>query len=181
MNIMKTMMAVVVMLTVGLGGFGVASQIKETKLDSAVENERQMAKKIALAEAQIAETEAYGVKVEVDYEHGKKVYDVEYHSNGYEYDCTIDAETQEVIHSRKEVDEQQAPATTDIGREEAIRIALAHAGSSSEQAKRIEAECDYDDGRLEYDVEFVSGQNKYEYEIDGVSGSILKHEVEKDD
>ena len=42
-------------------------------------------------------------------------------------------------------------------------------------------ERDYDDGRLEYEVEFKSGGMEYQYKIDGVTGSILEYEQDRDD
>ena len=39
-------------------------------------------------------------------------------------------------------------------------------------------ERDYDDGRLEYDVEFDYGHLEYEYTIDGATGAILEYEVD---
>jgi uncharacterized membrane protein YkoI len=45
----------------------------------------------------------------------------------------------------------------------------------------MKAEMDYDDGRLEYEVEFKSGGMEYEYTIDGVTGNILSFERETDD
>ena len=35
---------------------------------------------------------------------------------------------------------------------------------------------DWDDGRLEYEVEFESGRMEYEYTIDGTTGAILEYE-----
>ncbi len=64
----------------------------------------------------------------------------------------------------------------DIGREEAKSIALAHAGCAAGDVQHMRAERDYDDGRLEYEVEFRCGNVEYEYTIDGRTGKILKHE-----
>ena len=40
-------------------------------------------------------------------------------------------------------------------------------------ANITKAKADYDDGRLEYDVEIVYGTTEYEFEIDGSTGTIL--------
>ena len=35
---------------------------------------------------------------------------------------------------------------------------------------------DHDDGRAEYEIEFVSDDTEYEYEIDAVRGQILDYD-----
>ena len=40
---------------------------------------------------------------------------------------------------------------------------------------------DWDDGRLEYEVEFNVGWTEYEYTIDGATGAILEYEQDIDD
>ena len=37
---------------------------------------------------------------------------------------------------------------------------------------------DYDDGVTKYEYEFVSGNYKYEYDINAQTGSVIKHEKE---
>ena len=64
----------------------------------------------------------------------------------------------------------------DVGEQGALNAALAHAGLSQSQVYELEVKRDYDDGRLEYEVEFKSGPWEYEYVILGADGSILKYE-----
>ena len=45
----------------------------------------------------------------------------------------------------------------------------------------MDIELDDEDGKLVYEIEFKSGNMEYDYEIDAVSGAILKHEAELDD
>ena len=45
----------------------------------------------------------------------------------------------------------------------------------------MKVEQDWDDGRLEYEVEFKSGGMEYEYTIDGATGAILEYNSEWDD
>ena len=45
----------------------------------------------------------------------------------------------------------------------------------------MDIELDDEDGKLVYEVEFKSGSMEYDYEIDAVSGAVLKHEAELDD
>ena len=57
---------------------------------------------------------------------------------------------------------------------------MAHAGVSENQTTKMEVERDWDDGRLEYDVEFKAGNMEYEYTIDGTTGAILEYEQDWD-
>ena len=67
----------------------------------------------------------------------------------------------------------------DIGWDEALSIALQHAGVQAEQTQRVRAEADRENGRAVYDVEFTADGIEYEYEIDAATGEILKSEREK--
>jgi len=69
----------------------------------------------------------------------------------------------------------------DIGREKAKSIALKHAGFSESEVLRLHVEKDYDDGRIEYSVEFTADGKEYDYEISGSSGKILDYDVEIED
>ncbi len=71
-----------------------------------------------------------------------------------------------------------ASADGDIGREQAKAIALAHAGCAESEVSHLQVEKDYDDGRLEYELEFRCGGVEYEYTVDGRTGEILEHEKE---
>lgn len=66
-----------------------------------------------------------------------------------------------------------------IGLEAAKQAALNHAGVSASQATFLEAEYDYDDGRMVYEVEFHVNGTEYEYEIDAQTGGVVKHKTEQ--
>ena len=65
-----------------------------------------------------------------------------------------------------------------IGEEQAVIIALTHAGLDSSQAQDIDCEMDLDDGRMIYEVEFVNGAYEYEYKLDAISGEVAEWELE---
>ncbi len=71
-------------------------------------------------------------------------------------------------------------ASGDIGKAKAKEIALNRAGIKEAQAKRLRVEREYDDGRLEYSVEFRYNGREYEYEINGATGAIISSDVERD-
>ena len=63
-----------------------------------------------------------------------------------------------------------------IGVETAKQAALSHAGVTQDQLDYLEADYDYEDGRMVYEVEFAVGGVEYEYDIDAATGDILKYE-----
>lgn len=67
-----------------------------------------------------------------------------------------------------------------IGKEAAIAAALAHAGLERAAVRDLKCELDRENGRMVYEVEFESGIYDYEYDIDAVTGKILKSKKELD-
>lgn len=67
-----------------------------------------------------------------------------------------------------------------IGKEAAIAAALAHAGLARTEVRDLECELDRENGVMIYEVEFESGIYDYEYDIDAVTGRILKSKKELD-
>ena len=47
----------------------------------------------------------YIKKVELDYEHGRKIYEVRFYKDGYEYEYDIDAESGKVLKFEKDLDD----------------------------------------------------------------------------
>lgn len=67
-----------------------------------------------------------------------------------------------------------------ISRDEAKSIALKHAEVKEADIRDLDIELDKDAGTLHYDVDFEVGGKDYDYEIDAVTGKILKSEKERD-
>ena len=80
-----------------------------------------------------------------------------------------------------EPEPEPTPAPTYISENEALVIALQHAGISESQAEIDKLEFDTDDGVPYYDVEFDVGEDEYEYEIHAISGAILDYDIDLDD
>lgn len=68
----------------------------------------------------------------------------------------------------------------DIGLSKAKRIAVGQVSGAS-SGSIVSAYADYDDGRLEYNVEIHYNGYEYEFEIDGASGQILSKDVDRID
>ena len=76
---------------------------------------------------------------------------------------------------------QTAANVKQITKEDAVSIALQHAGLSANDVRGLRVEFDYDDGRPEYDVDFRSGGYEYDYEIHAETGDIITWDKELDD
>jgi len=124
-------------------------------------------------------------------------YEVELQTAWGEFEYLVDAYTGKVLSGQKDLlaavsassettkpsGQKPAPSGTvqDIGYAKAKSIALNHAGLSENQAYDMDIELDDEDGKLVYEIEFKSGNMEYDYEIDAASGTILKHEVEREE
>ena len=162
----------------------------------------EAAKEAALKHAGFSASDATFVEAEYDYDDGRMVYEVEFHVKGTEYDYEIDAQTGAVVKYKNEQNGANTggsgssgqstgqsgsqtsggtgTSSTDIGAEKAKSIALNHAGVSASQTYEMKVEQDWDDGVLEYEVEFKAGGVEYEYTIHGGTGQILKYESDRD-
>ena len=144
------------------------------------------AKAIAYSHAGVSESEARDRSYEAD--DGR--YEIDFDHGGYEYEYDISYEGK-ILSSHKEKDHDHhdshhtAPAETQprkdreqqsegISAEQALSIALSHAGVSDARDKDVE----WDDGRWE--VSFESGRTEYEYHI-SADGTVLRWEKENDD
>lgn len=65
-----------------------------------------------------------------------------------------------------------------VGVDAATQTALTHAGVQQTQLDYLEADYDYEDGRMVYEVEFGVSGIEYEYDIDAATGAIIKAERE---
>ncbi len=146
----------------------------------------ERAEKIALDHAGYTADEVYSLKSELDREGGVVIYDVSFEVEGYDYDYDINASSGQIIRNEKEPD-NDAPKTkrTDdknnyITADKAKEIALKHAGLNASDVWQLEAEFDFEHGAAIYDVSFEQGGYEYDYDIDAVSGEIVRSDKERD-
>lgn len=146
----------------------------------------EKAKSIALSHAGLSASQVNFIKAHPDWEHGQKVYDVEFYSNNREYDYEISAANGSIVSYDYDIEgwgytqQNQNNPSSYIGVEKAKSIALSHAGLSASQVGFVKAHLDYDDGWVLYEVEFRNGWIEYDYEIDATNGTILKAERDYD-
>ncbi len=199
------------------------------------------AKEIALSKAGAAEKDVSALKIELDWENGIMIYDVEFDFNSYEYDFNINAETGEIIKSEKEPEigsagtgnnatgntntnsgtnnggsnsggeagnnnnnngntssgnsnngggntgsteqttAKPANGNSYIGEAKAKEIALNHAGVTASQIRDYECKLDRENGTVVYEVSFETNQYEYEYDINAATGKIIKSDKETND
>ena len=152
------------------------------------------AKAIALAAADITESDAVFTTAELEEKNGLSYYEIDFTVGGQEYDYDIDAISGKIIENQtKAVDDTAAnEATTanttnaasdgQVTLEEAKEIALNHAGLSADGVTFIKGKLGRDDGREKYDIEFYTSDFKeYDYEIDPQTGEILSYDYDAED
>ncbi len=144
------------------------------------------AKSAAFAHAGVTEADVSRIKVERDYEHGRLEYEVEFYVGTTEYDYTVDGVTGGILSYETDTHVSHSSSGTgssgstvnDIGEARAKAAALSHANIGEADITGLSIKREYDDGRLEYEVEFYVGKTEYDYKIDGATGSILEHSTE---
>lgn len=157
---------------------------------------------VAYDHAGVAAADATASPAKVDYENGVLVYELEFFSGGYEYDYEISAADGSVLKFERDVDDRTAAARTSaaqapsadtaetyIGEARAREIAYAHAGVAAGAVGHCAVELDHHDHhdghhgaeRCAYEIDFRCGGYEYDYEVDALTGEILKSQREVDD
>ena len=152
------------------------------------------AKTAAVNHAGLNEADVTFLKVKLDYDDGRAEYEIEFYTDGTEYDYNIDAVTGEVLSFDVDKDmvapvqaSNAAPTTAPapvnnseyITEAAAKAAALNHAGINEGDATFLRVQFDYDDGRAEYEVEFNKDGVEYDYEIDAVTGEVISYDVDR--
>lgn len=138
----------------------------------------EKATQIAMEHAQVDAKTATMVKGSYDKEDNISVFDVEFRAGGYEFEYVIGAEDGAIIESDWEplpgqIVESTTPEET-IDLEKAKTLALQEAGIQAADASFTKAVQERDEKINVYDIEFVSGDTKYSYEIDAATGVITE-------
>ena len=137
------------------------------------------ARSIALQRVGKNQDEVTFTRVRIDRENGITVYDVYFYDNEKEYELSIDVDTKEVVSYKEDylTGMGNNPETTNyIGADKAKEIVLNHAGLSSSNVRFSKVELDVDYHIATYELEFYYNYFEYDYEIDAITGEILKYE-----
>ncbi|MCI8648305.1 MAG: peptidase [Firmicutes bacterium] len=198
----------IVLVAVGIAaGMGIMANTSLSKGANYISAEQ--AKTIALESVGVSPAKATFTKAKLDKDGNHSVYEIEFFSGVNEYELEIDARSGTVLEKKSEaLNPQQMPdsaqggavdpssaaasgsnsstgsngGTSDyIGIERAKSIALKHAGISAAKATFTKAKLDTDDGVRTYEIEFLSGDREYEYEINAFTGELLDVSSEYND
>ncbi|MBE6952914.1 MAG: cell wall protein [Ruminococcaceae bacterium] len=132
----------------------------------------------ALAHANVLPADVRHSWVELDFDDGKIVYEVEFYVNGIEYEYEIGAVDGTIVKAELDEHRQVAAPVEPIGAAAAKTAALTHAGVDAANARFEKVELDEDDGVAYYEVEFIADRVKYDYIIAAVDATVLRYKCE---
>ena len=156
--------AIILLATTGAGA---SSTTRGIGLDKSIA--------VALADAGLKQDQVTGLQGHFDRDGSIDAYDVSFQANGFDYEYSIKAADGSILECSIEAPDGRrvtAEQALDIGPEKALAAALKHAGVKESDAELTKSKKDQDDGRIVYEFDFIKGDTKYEYQIDGATGSI---------
>lgn len=159
----------------------VEKNAQQIPADSTADIGLDKAKALALADAGL--TDAVFTSAKQDSENGRKLYEIEFHTEATKYDYEIDAATGRILNKESEPRSTSTvtPTSTgnavenDIGLERAKAIALADAGLASATFTKAKKAA----GGSVYELEFMTETTEYEYDIYAGTGAIIEKSSEQ--
>lgn len=146
-------------------------------------------------------TECYMHRVELDYEDGREVYEIEFFSGNTEYDYTVARDTGEILSYDQDIEgwglgqgngqgngngrqngqgnSTSSTAAGPITLEEAVQLVLDRVPAASSEDVRIQLE--EEDGRQVYEGEVICNRAEHEFEIDAATGDFIQWSVDYQD
>ena len=124
---------------------------------------------------------AENVRTEFDFEQGHFIYDVEFTANGTEYGYWIQASDGSVVKKKIELvgaGGSKTGITAAITQKDARKIALEDAGLTEAEVTISAEKLDTENGVAVYEVDFVKGNVKYEYDINATTGAVYSKSSE---
>lgn len=139
------------------------------------------AKSIALRHAGLQESGTLYCNVWAEYDEGRmEHYEVEFGTDSARYEYEIGLYDGAVLKSeQKAFAAPSAPSAspgTAISEARAKEIAFAHAGVQAADTVVEKIKLDWEDGVQVYELEFRTGSEEYEYELNALDGTVLKSE-----
>lgn len=139
---------------------------------------REKAVAIAYEHAGVNTADVSSLKVERDRDDGRIVYEIDFRTADTKYEYEIDGASGEILEyefDARKPSHYPASGADRVGEAKARSIALAHAGVAADQARIVKIARYSKRGVLLYDIIFLSGGNKYSYEIDAASGEVVAY------
>jgi len=149
----------------------------------------EKARELALADAGLVADEVTFIKSSLEFDDGKKLYNVEFYTPDYtEYDYEINAESGKIISKDKDIADFRPPVTNNIAEpsepdnnpiseQDAKQIALKKVPGSNDSNFR-EFRLEYDDGIKVYEGKLIFEKTEYEFRINASTGEIMEWESE---
>lgn len=147
------------------------------------------AQDIALKHANLTSDQVEFIKSEYDVYNGINKYEIEFYSNGTEYDYDVNAISGEIIGFDYEIEDSTITHDNEgtdnisnngniITLEQAKEIALNHANLTNDKVRFTKEKYDSYRGIEKYELEFYANGKEYDYDINAASGEIIKFESE---
>ena len=139
---------------------------------------REDAMKKALKDAGVTADQVTIHTMETERDHGEVFYELEFSDNQNHYFYAIQGNGQILKRSIDRMHETNVtePSGSYISASEAKTISLRISGWAQSETRFEKLELDQKHGRMIYEVEMEKGKDKYEIELDAVSGDIIKME-----
>lgn len=181
-----------VLLLLAAGAFSVMQAGASSNASDTSDISMQQATEVALQDAGFSSSEVESLSGNLDSDDEVRHYDVRFVSQGMEYDYEIKASDGTILEKDREAVEThsssqnvslpaESSTMTDsdfISIDEAKSIALQVSGVDASNAVFTEAELNVDDGVHIYEIEFISGDMEYSFEINAMTGSVAGWEKE---
>ena len=181
-----------VLLLLAAGAFSVMQAGASSNASDTSDISMQQATEVALQDAGFSSSEVESLSGNLDSDDEVRHYDVRFVSQGMEYDYEIKASDGTILEKDREAVEThsssqnvslpaESSTMTDsdfISIDEAKSIALQVSGVDASNAVFTEAELNMDDGVHIYEIEFISGDMEYSFEINAMTGSVAEWEKE---
>ena len=168
--------AFAILTAVGTGtAFAVSAVAESTSIGA------DKAKMFAFADAGVDPVAAENMRTEFDFEQGHFIYDVEFTANGTEYGYWIQASDGSVVKKKIELigaGGSKTGITVAITQKDARKIALEDAGLTEAEVSISAEKLDTENGVAVYEVDFMKGNMKYEYDINATTGAVYSKSSE---
>lgn len=115
----------------------------------------------------------YDYDIEFEFKGGTPIYEVEFETDGAEYEIEIDAKNGNII--KYEVKNKKVDTSKLISKDKAKNIVL----NDAKVSEYYDYEIELDDN--EYEINFETREYEYKYKLDAKTGRILEKDTDKND
>ena len=130
---------------------------------------------IALKNANTSKSGVSGL--ETEYDKQKKVWEIEFvkKDNKADYEYDIAGSNGRIVEKSVDLKYKHNSSKSKVGKEAAQKAVAKHSNSRLSTVKKGTCKYEYDDMEGTYDVKFVKGSYKYDYEVLAPTGKIIEY------